>query len=211
MKPGVYVGGVALLAAATGMGFWLARQHNRELAAQVTRLSRQNAELRYELKQAATQAADIGRRAVELDAANQAAADAHLIAAGWTGSVRDREVDPDAAKLGRALALVVREVESARLKHGRGFPGGWGPHARAEDVEARQRAQDACDAAQGSGGASFRDVAEEEVAEVYAEAPGSAEHVRELAQVAAVYVRGMLFADFFRRVRESMGSEVQGE
>ncbi|MBL9217010.1 MAG: hypothetical protein JNG82_00870 [Opitutaceae bacterium] len=67
MKPGVYVGGVALLAAAIGMGFWLARQHNRELAAQVTRLSRQNAELRYELKQAATQAADIGRRAVELD------------------------------------------------------------------------------------------------------------------------------------------------
>ncbi len=68
MKPGAYVGGVAFLAAAAGLGFWLARQQNRELAAQVTRLSRQNAELRYELKQAATQAADIGQRALELGA-----------------------------------------------------------------------------------------------------------------------------------------------
>mgnify|MGYP007100096201 CR=1 FL=1 len=122
-----------------------------------------------------------------------------------------RPVDPDAAMLGRALALVVREVERATALHGRTFPGGWGLHARAVDRETRQRAQDACDAAAGSGGASFRDVADEEVAEVYAEEPGSAEHVRELAQVAAVYVRGMLFADFFRRVRASMGSEVQGE
>jgi hypothetical protein len=142
--------------------------------------------------------------------ANQAAADAHLIAAGWTGRVRDREVDPDAAMLGRALALVVREVERATALHGRTFPGGWGLHARAVDREARQRAQDACDAAQGSGGASFRDVLDEEIAEVYAEEPGSPEHVREMAQVAAVNVRGMLFADFFRRVRASMGSEVQG-
>ena len=120
-------------------------------------------------------------------------------------------VDPEAAALGSVLAAIVEEVERANRLHGRTFPGGWGLHARAVDRETRQRTQDACDAAQGSGGASFRDVAEEEVAEVYAEAPGSAEHVRELAQVAAVYVRGMLFADFFRRVRESMGSEVQGE
>ena len=126
--------------------------------------------------------------------ANQAAADAHLIAAGWTGSVRDREVDPDAAKLGRALALVVREVERATALHGRGFPGGWGPSGRAEDREARQRAQDACDAANSSGGAAFRHVAEEEIAEVFAEVPGTAEHAREICQVAAVYVRGLLVA-----------------
>ena len=105
-----------------------------------------------------------------------------------------REVDPDAAMLGRALALVVREVESARLKHGRGFPGGWGPSGRAEDREARQRAQDACDAANSSGGAAFRHVAEEEIAEVFAEVPGTAEHAREICQVAAVYVRGLLVA-----------------
>lgn len=114
-------------------------------------------------------------------------------------------VDPEAAALGSMLALVAAEVERANRKHGRTFPGGWGLHARAVDREARQRAQDACDAAQGSGGASFRDVLDEEIAEVYAEEPGSPEHVREMAQVAAVNVRGMLFADFFRRVRESMG------
>ncbi len=125
--------------------------------------------------------------------------------------IKREPVDPEAAALGAVLAQVTAEVDRANRKHGRTFPGGWGLHARAVDRETRQRTQDACDAAQGSGGASFRDVAEEEVAEVYAEAPGSAEHVRELAQVAAVYVRGMLFADFFRRVRESMGSEVQGE
>ena len=116
-----------------------------------------------------------------------------------------REIDPDAAMLGRALALVVREVESARLKHGRGFPGGWGPHARAEDVEARQRAQDACDAAAAymtkDGGATYRHVEQEEAAEVYAEVPGTPEHRAELVQHAAVVVRGLLVA---------MGSEVQG-
>lgn len=103
-------------------------------------------------------------------------------------------VDPEASPLGRALALVACEVERATLRHGRTFPGGWGPAARPEDREARQRAQDACDAAQGERCASFRDVAEEEVAEVYAEEPGTIGHARELVQVAAVYVRGLLMA-----------------
>ena len=112
-----------------------------------------------------------------------------------------REVDPDAAMLGRALALVVREVESARLKHGRGFPGGWGPHARPQDHLTARRAKVACDIAADDRQATFRLVAEEEIAEVFAEVPGTAEHARELCQVAAVYVRGLLVA---------MGSEVQG-
>jgi hypothetical protein len=133
--------------------------------------------------------------------ANQAAADAHLIAAGWTGRVRDREVDPDAAMLGRALALVVREVERATALHGRTFPGGWGPHARPQDHLTARRAKVACDIAADDRQATFRLVAEEEIAEVFAEVPGTAEHARELCQVAAVYVRGLLVA---------MGSEVQG-
>lgn len=113
-----------------------------------------------------------------------------------------RPCDPDAALLGRALALVVREVERAAAKHGRTFPGGWGPSGRLFDKVARQRAQDACDAKSRLGdGPTFRDVAEEEIAEVFAEVPGTAEHARELCQVAAVYVRGLLVA---------MGSEVQG-
>ena len=112
-----------------------------------------------------------------------------------------RPCDPDAALLGRALALVVREVERARLKHGRTFPGGWGPHARAEDHLTARRAKVACDIAADERQATFRHVAEEEIAEVFAELPGTAEHARELCQVAAVYVRGLLVA---------MGSEVQG-
>jgi len=111
-----------------------------------------------------------------------------------------RAVDPDAAMLGRALALVVREVERARLKHGRGFPGGWGPSGRLVDREARQRAQDACDTAQAHGGATYRRVEQEEAAEVYAEVPGTPEHRAELVQHAAVVLRGLLVA---------MGSEVQ--
>lgn len=112
-----------------------------------------------------------------------------------------RPCDPDAALLGRALALVVREVESARLKHGRTFPGGWGPSGRAEDCMAAWRAKDACEAAQRAGVHTFRHVAEEEEAEARAEVPGTAEHQREICQVAAVYVRGLLVA---------MGSEAQG-
>ncbi len=67
MKSGFYVGGFALLAAVAGLGLWLARSQRQELAAQVTRLSRQNADLRYELKQATQQVTDVGRQAVELD------------------------------------------------------------------------------------------------------------------------------------------------
>jgi hypothetical protein len=108
--------------------------------------------------------------------------------------VRDREVDPDAAALGRALALVVREVERATALHGRTFPGGWGPHARAVDVEARQRAQYVCDLAASEGRHTYRHVEQEEAAEVYAEVPGTPEHRAELVQHAAVILRGLLVA-----------------
>ena len=111
-----------------------------------------------------------------------------------------RPCDPDAAMLGRALALVAREVERARALHGRTFPGGWGPSGRAEDCMAAWRAKDACEAAQRAGVHTFRLVAEEEEAEARAEVPGTPEHARELCQVAAVYVRGLLVA---------MGTEVQ--
>lgn len=112
-----------------------------------------------------------------------------------------RPCDPDAAALGRALALVAREVERAAAKHGRAFPGGWGASGRAEDKEARQRAQDVCDLAASEGRATYRHVEQEEAAEVYAEVPGTPEHRAELVQHGAVIVRGLLVA---------MGEAVQG-
>lgn len=106
-----------------------------------------------------------------------------------------RPCDPDAAALGRALALVAREVERARALHGRTFPGGWGPSGRAEDCTAAWRAKDQCDAKTTLGdGPTFRDVVEEEIAEVFAEVPGTPEHRAELVQHGAVIVRGLLVA-----------------
>ncbi len=109
-------------------------------------------------------------------------------------------VDPEAAALGAVLGAIVAEVERANRKHGRTFPGGVGPCGRREDVEAMLRAKDACDAAAAEGRATLRLVLAEEVAEVWAEPAGSPEQRRELCQVAAVAVRGMLVT----------GSEVQG-
>ena len=105
-----------------------------------------------------------------------------------------RPCDPDAAALGQALALVAREVERAAALHGRTFPGGWGPHACQADDLAMWTATDACDTAAREGRATFRLVAEEEIAEVFAAVAGTPEHARELCQVAAVYVRGLLVA-----------------
>lgn len=67
MKAGVYVGVLGLATVAACSALFIARRTNAGLAAQVTRLSRQNADLRYELKQASGQAVDLGQRAVELD------------------------------------------------------------------------------------------------------------------------------------------------
>ena len=63
----VYAVVITLAAAGLGLVLWHGRSANAGLAAQVTRLSRQNAELRYEAKQAAAQAEKFGRHAVELD------------------------------------------------------------------------------------------------------------------------------------------------
>lgn len=114
--------------------------------------------------------------------------------------IKREPVDPEAAALGSVLAQVAAEVERANRKHGRTFPGGVGLCARREDVEAMLRAKDACDAAAANGGASLRLVLAEEVAEAFAEPAGSPEQARELCEVAAVAVRGMLV----------IGSEVQG-
>lgn len=67
MKAGVYVGVLGLAAAGACTALFIARRDNARLEAQLTRLSRQNAGLRYELKQATRQATDAGQRAVELD------------------------------------------------------------------------------------------------------------------------------------------------
>lgn len=67
MKPGFYVGGLCLISAGTGIAFFVARRSNDELSVRITQLARQNADLRYELKQAGKQADAVGRQAVELD------------------------------------------------------------------------------------------------------------------------------------------------
>ena len=63
----VYVVVITLAAAGLGVALWQERSANARLAAQATRLSRQNADLRYEARQAAEQAEKFGRHAVELD------------------------------------------------------------------------------------------------------------------------------------------------
>jgi hypothetical protein len=67
MKPRLSIGLLCLLAAGLGVALWQERSANAGLAAQITRLSRQNADLRYEAKQAAAQAEKLGRHAIELD------------------------------------------------------------------------------------------------------------------------------------------------
>jgi hypothetical protein len=63
----VYAVVITLAAAGLGVALWHERSVRAGLAAQVTRLARQNADLRYEAKQAAAQAEKFGRHAVELD------------------------------------------------------------------------------------------------------------------------------------------------
>jgi len=67
MKRGSLIGALSLGLAAFVVALFLARRDNAEFAARVTYLTRQNADLRYELKQASRQAADLGQRAIELD------------------------------------------------------------------------------------------------------------------------------------------------
>lgn len=63
----VYAVVITLAAAGLGGAFWQERSANAGLAAQATRLSRQNAVLRYEAKQSSEQVEKLGRHAVELD------------------------------------------------------------------------------------------------------------------------------------------------
>ncbi len=67
MKHWYYLVALGLLGVALGVPLVLTLRENRELAAQATRWSRQNADLRYELKQAIKQAEEVGQRAVTLD------------------------------------------------------------------------------------------------------------------------------------------------
>lgn len=67
MKARIYAIFASLAVLGLAIACWRTHAASRGLEAQVTRLSRQNADLRYELKQASRQAADLGQRAVELD------------------------------------------------------------------------------------------------------------------------------------------------
>ncbi len=67
MKRGSLIGALSLGLTAFVVALFLTRRDNAEFAARVTYLTRQNADLRYDLKQASRQAADLGQRAIELD------------------------------------------------------------------------------------------------------------------------------------------------
>lgn len=67
MKPRTIILLLSLLAAGLGVALWQARLTHAGLTAQVARLSRQNAGLRYEARQAGRQAEDFSRKAIELD------------------------------------------------------------------------------------------------------------------------------------------------
>lgn len=101
MRPRIYVGGLGVITVAAGLLLWQAQRASDDLAAQVTRLSRQNADLRYELKQASTQAADIGRRAVELDS--------------QLGSAKSRTTATEAKNQQLARELTAREQREVAL------------------------------------------------------------------------------------------------
>ncbi|SDS56037.1 hypothetical protein [Opitutus sp. GAS368] len=67
MNARIYAVIASLVALGLVIGLWREHAGHRELAAQVTRLTRQNADLRYEVKQASKQATEVGQRAIELD------------------------------------------------------------------------------------------------------------------------------------------------
>ncbi len=67
MKSGIYLGGLGLAIVGAGLVFFLAQRTTSDLTAQVTRLTRQNADLRFDLKQTRQQAVGVGQHAIELD------------------------------------------------------------------------------------------------------------------------------------------------
>lgn len=129
------------------------------------------------------------------------------------GIVRERApIDPDAVAFGSITAEVLAEVARATTLHGRTFPGGLGPSGSRVDQAASVAAKARCDAANRRGGASLRQVLEEEVAEVWAERAGSMLQRAELVQVAAVCLRGVATIDeqAARRVRLEEGLVCDG-
>ena len=67
MKLRILASALGLAAIGLGIAWWREQGTTRELTAQATKLSRQNADLRFELKQATKQVEALGRHAVELD------------------------------------------------------------------------------------------------------------------------------------------------
>lgn len=90
----------------------------------------------------------------------------------------------------KALLDILAERARQDAKHGPGLPsGGMGPMPGLSELAAVQRTQKRCDDAARAGQCTMRLVLEEEIAEVFAERPGSARQREELVQVAAVAVK----------------------
>lgn len=97
--------------------------------------------------------------------------------------------DLDVRHRGTVLAEISAEVDRAERLHGRAMPGGWGPSGRAVERDAMLEAKRKCGDAQRRGDVTYRDVLEEERAEVLAEVGGSQLQRAELIQLAAVCAR----------------------
>lgn len=104
-------------------------------------------------------------------------------------SLPSQPVDVDLARRGAILSEVGREVQRAILLHGRAMPGGFGNTGTQNDRTEAERAKARCGKAQQRGDVSWRLVLEEEVAEAFAEKPGSMLQRAELVQVEAVVTR----------------------
>lgn len=101
MKVRIYTAFASLAALGLAIGLWRKQAGIRDLSAQVTRLARQNADLRYELKQASQQAAEVGRQAIELDS--------------QLGSTKARTTATEAQNFHLARELTEREQREVAL------------------------------------------------------------------------------------------------
>jgi hypothetical protein len=100
------------------------------------------------------------------------------------------EVLPAFPSRGGVLAEVSEERDRQIAKWGDGVPsGGLSPAPGLDELFARDRAQRSCMTLASRGLCTMRLVLEEEVAEVFAEEPGSRAQRVELVQVAAVCVK----------------------
>lgn len=128
------------------------------------------------------------------------------------GLVQAPTTDPSATVRGGVLAEISAERDRQIAKWGDGVPGGgFSPKPGLAELIRRDGAQQAHDEAAGAGRCTMRLVLEEEVAEVFAEQPGSPEQRAELVQVAAVAVKWIEAIDVARAEKVELTEDEKRE